>query len=78
MAPTERRKTHVLINLIAESPRRRRFRENGIVVAIHERKLIIKALSLAVMLLISNNESRRCSGRIAGRLTRNTGWWQMV
>eukprot|EP00794_Sanderia_malayensis_P017231 gene17231-18952_t len=37
MAPTDRTKTQVLIKMIAESRRRRRFWENGIVDALHRR-----------------------------------------
>ena len=46
--------------------------------SIHQRKVMIKSPFLATILLISNNESRRCASRIARRLPRNTGWWQMV
>jgi len=78
MAPMNRTRTQMLVKMIAQSRRRRRFWENGIFVAIHERNLMIKALFLATILLISNNESRRCASRIARRLPRNTGWWQTV
>ena len=73
-----RTRTQMLVKMIAQSRRRRRVWENGIFVAIHQRNLMIKALFLATILLISNNESRRCASRIARRLPRNTGWWQTV
>ena len=78
MAPVDRSKSTLLFKMLAESRRRRRFWENGIAVVLQQRQLMLKALLLAIMLLVSDNGERKSYIRSTRRVPRNTGWWQMV
>jgi len=79
MVPLDKATTFLLRQLVAENRKRCRVWEKGYAIIVQRRQLMLKAIFMAVILVLSNDQSRRHHiNRSVRWLNRNTGCWQTV